>query len=172
MLHLHRAESWFGESGITVHRADPAVGIDRANAALRAAAGATLPLRALVLATGTRAAPAAAPPDGLSNVAVLRSAADAVRLRERLGSLPALPVVGGGFIGLEVAADRARHGQAVEVLESAPRLLLRSVSPELAEHVLQVHRASGIDVRLGVAVGGFEAVGDRLCGAGRGRRAA
>lgn len=72
------------------------------------------------------------------------------------------PDVGGGFIGLEVAATARALGKEVEVLESAPRLLMRSVSPELAEHVLQVHRASGMHVRLGVAVGGFEVAGDRL----------
>jgi 3-phenylpropionate/trans-cinnamate dioxygenase ferredoxin reductase subunit len=48
------------------------------------------------------------------------------------------------------------------VLEAAPRLLLRSVAPELAEHVLNTHRASGIDIRLGVAAGGFEFKGNRL----------
>jgi 3-phenylpropionate/trans-cinnamate dioxygenase ferredoxin reductase subunit len=145
-----------------VHRADPAVGIDRANRRVELQSGATLPYERLVLATGTRARRLPHLPEALSNVAVLRSAADAVRLRERLGGLSRLTVVGGGFIGLEVAATARALGKAVEVLESAPRLLLRSVSPELAEHVLQVHRASGIDVRLGVAVGGFEAEGDRL----------
>ena len=73
---------------------------------------------------------------GLANVAALRSAADAVRLRALLEAAQHLTVLGGGFIGLEIAATARALGKAVTVLESAPRLLARSVSPELAEHVL------------------------------------
>ena len=58
-------------------------------------------------------------------------------------------VLGGGFIGLEVAATARALGLGVSVLEAAPRLLSRSVSPELADHVLLTHRASGIDMRVG-----------------------
>lgn len=161
-LQLHRPESWFAEAGITLHRADPALAIDRAGRVVTLRSGAQLPYRHLVLATGTRARRLPHLPDGLSNVAVLRTAADAARLRERLPGFSRLTVVGGGFIGLEVAATARALGKEVVVLESAPRLLMRSVSPELAEHVLQVHRASGIDMRLGVAVGGFELSGERL----------
>ena len=98
----------------------------------------------------------------LVNVAALRRAADALRLRTLLESAQRLTVLGGGFIGLEIAASTRALGKAVTVLESAPRPLMRSVSPELAEHVLRTHRDSGIDVRLGVAVGGFEVARDRL----------
>lgn len=161
-LQLHRSESWFTESGVTLHRADPALGIDRAERSVRLRSGTTLPYTQLVLATGTRARRLPQLPDTLTNVVVLRTAADAWRLRDQLESMRRLTVVGGGFIGLEVAATARGLGKAVDVLESAPRLLMRSVSPELSAHVLQVHRESGIDVRLGVTVGGFEVDGDRL----------
>jgi 3-phenylpropionate/trans-cinnamate dioxygenase ferredoxin reductase subunit len=161
-LQLHRTESWFAEVGITLHRADAAVAIDRAGFALQLRSGAKVPYRHLVLATGTRARKLPHLPDGLSNVAVLRTAADAAWWRERLPAKHRLTVVGGGFIGLEVAATVRALGKDVEVLESAPRLLLRSVSPELADHVFQVHRVSGMHLRLGVGVGGFEIAGDRL----------
>jgi 3-phenylpropionate/trans-cinnamate dioxygenase ferredoxin reductase component len=161
-LQLHRAETWFAEAGISLHRADPAVGIDRAGRLLALRSGLTLPYRQLVLATGTRARHLPQLPEGLSNAGVLRTAADAAWWRERLPSSDRLTVVGGGFIGLEMAATALALGKAVTVLESAPRLLMRSVSPELGEHVLQVHRLNGMHLRLGVAVGGFEVVGDRL----------
>lgn len=161
-LQLHRAESWFDEAGITLHRADPAVAIDRVGRRVTLRSGRQLPYGHLVLATGTRARHLPHLPAGLSNVAVLRTAADAVRFRERLPAMTRLTVVGGGFIGLEVAATARALGKEVEVLESAPRLLMRSVSPELAGHVLQTHRDSGIVLRLGVAVGTFEVEGDRL----------
>jgi 3-phenylpropionate/trans-cinnamate dioxygenase ferredoxin reductase component len=161
-LQLHRTESWFAEVGITVHRADPALAIDRESRVLRLRSGVKLPYQQLVLATGTRARRLPHLPESLTNVAVLRTVADAAWWRERLPAIGRLTVVGGGFIGLEVAATARALGKEVEVLESAPRLLMRSVSPELAEHVLQVHRASGMHVHLGVSVGGFEVAGDRL----------
>jgi 3-phenylpropionate/trans-cinnamate dioxygenase ferredoxin reductase component len=115
-----------------------------------------------VLATGARARPLPQLPAGLANVHVLRSAADAERLRAAWPAAASLTVLGGGFIGLEVAATARALGKAVCVLETAPRLMQRSVSPELSAHVLDVHRASGIDVRTGVTVGGFEVEGGRL----------
>ena len=161
-LQSFRAEAWFGDAGITVHRADPAVAIDRAGRTVRLRSGAVLAYEQLVLATGTRARRLPHLHDDLDNVAVLRTAADALRLRTLFDATQRLTVLGGGFIGLEIAATARALGKSVTVLESAPRLLARSVSPEIAEHVLQTHRASGIDVRLGVAVGGFEVEGRRL----------
>ncbi len=161
-LQWHRAEAWFGESAITVHRADPAVAIDRDARKVSLRSGAQLSYEHLVLATGTRARRLPSLPEGLSNVAVLRSASDAVSMRERLGHTKRLTVLGGGFIGLEVAATARALGREVEVLESAPRLLARSVSAEVAEHVLQTHRDSGILMRLGVTVSDFEIADNSL----------
>jgi 3-phenylpropionate/trans-cinnamate dioxygenase ferredoxin reductase subunit len=161
-VQLHRAAPWFAEAGITLHIADPAVAIDRAKCQVRLQSGATLPYGRLVLATGTRARQLPGLPAGLANVRVLRSAADAQGLRDALPGLSRLTVLGGGFIGLEVAATARSLGKAVEVLEAAPRLLMRSLSPELAAHVQQTHRDSGISVRLGTRVDGFELDGGRL----------
>lgn len=161
-LQPHRAQAWYAEAGITLHRADAALAIDRAARTVTLASGTHLPYQTLVLATGTRARRLPHLPESLSNVDVLRSAADAQRWRERLRSIERLTVLGGGFIGLEVAATARALGREVQVLESAPRLLARSTSPELAEHVAQVHRASGVDLRLGVAVGDFEIEDGRL----------
>ena len=161
-LQPHRADTWYLDAGITLHRADPAIAIDRAHRRVRLQSGTELAYATLVLATGTRARRLPHLPDSLDNVAVLRTAADALRLRALLDAAQHLTVLGGGFIGLEIAATARAAGKAVTVLEAAPRLLMRSVSPELAEHVLQTHRANGIDLRLGVAAGGFEIEGHRL----------
>ena len=161
-VQLHRNEAWYVEAGITLHRADPAVAIDRAARTLTLRSGAVLPYAWLVLATGAAARTLPALPDRLANVAVLRSAADAQRLRGLLEAAQRVTVLGGGFIGLEIAATAALMGKSVSVLESAPRLLQRSVSPELAELVLNGHRAVGTDVRVGVTVSDFVVEGDRL----------
>jgi 3-phenylpropionate/trans-cinnamate dioxygenase ferredoxin reductase component len=161
-VQLHRAEPWFAEAGITLHRGDAVVSIDRAARTVQLRSGAVLPYAQLVLATGAVARTLPSLPATLANVAALRSAADALRLRGLLDAAQQLTVLGGGFIGLEIAATARALGKQVTVLESAPRLLSRSVSPELAEHVLATHRASGIDLRLGVKVGDFVIDGDRL----------
>lgn len=158
----HKAEAWYAEAGVQLHRADPAVALDRGARTVQLRSGAVLPYGQLVLATGARPRTLPQLPTGLANVALLRDAADARRLRTLLAEAASLTVLGGGFIGLEIAATARAQGKAVTLLESAPRLLGRSVSAELAEHVLQVHRGNGIDLQLGLAVGGFAHDGQRL----------
>jgi 3-phenylpropionate/trans-cinnamate dioxygenase ferredoxin reductase subunit len=158
----HRNEVWYTEQGITLHRGDAALAIDRAARTVTLRSGRALPYAWLVLATGAGARTLPWLPATLANVAVLRSAADARRLRQNLAAAASVTVLGGGFIGLEVAATAQALGKRVQVLEAAPRLLQRSVSPELADHVLATHRAAGIDVRLGVRVGDAEVIGERL----------
>ena len=161
-LQLHRAEAWFGDAGITVHRADAAMQIDREQHRVVLRSGKQLVYEHLVLATGARARRLPHLPDGLDNVVMLRSADDAVRLRRQLDAAQRVTVLGGGFIGLEIAGSARVLGKTVTVFEAAPRLLMRSVSPELSTHVFETHRAAGIDLQLGVAAGGFEVVGNRV----------
>jgi 3-phenylpropionate/trans-cinnamate dioxygenase ferredoxin reductase component len=161
-VQAHRADAWYADAGITLHRADPAVSIDRQQRSVQLRSGQSLGYEHVVLATGTRARRLPGLPESLTNVATLRTAADAARLRTLLHAAQNVTILGGGFIGLEIAATARAAGKAVTVLEAAPRLLMRSVSPELAEHVVQTHRANGIDLRLGATVGDFEVKGQRL----------
>jgi 3-phenylpropionate/trans-cinnamate dioxygenase ferredoxin reductase component len=161
-LQPFKTEAWYAEAGITVHRADAATAIDRTARTVTLRSGAVLPYGQLVLATGTRARQLPALPASLVNVATLRTAADAQRLRELFTAAQRVTVLGGGFIGLEIAATAQALGKTVTVLEVAPRLMGRAVSPELSEHVLQTHRANGLDVEVGVTVGDYEVTGDRL----------
>jgi 3-phenylpropionate/trans-cinnamate dioxygenase ferredoxin reductase subunit len=158
---LHRAEAWYGEAGITMHLGDPAVAIDRAARTVTLSSGAVLGWEKLVLATGTRARrlPALV---GLENVAQLRAADEAAQLRTLLATAQRVTVLGGGFIGLEVAATALGLGKAVTVIESAPRLLSRAVSPALSAHVLATHRAAGMDVRIAVRACNWQTEGRRL----------
>ena len=161
-LQVLKAPGWYADEGITVHRADAATAIDRDMRCVRLASGRVLPYRWLVLATGARSRRLPHLREDLANLVTLRTASEARRLRTLLHGCSSLTVVGGGFIGLELAASARALGRSVQVLESAPRLLARSVSPEVAQHVLETHRLQGIEVRLGVAVGGFEVESDRL----------
>jgi 3-phenylpropionate/trans-cinnamate dioxygenase ferredoxin reductase subunit len=87
-------------------------------------------------------------PQGAPGVFYLRTFDDTLALRANLPSLQRAVVLGGGFIGLEIAATLQAMGKQVTVLEAAPRLLARSLSPEMAAHLLQAHRDAGLDVRL------------------------
>ncbi len=164
---LHRAEAWYAEAGVTVLRGDPAISIDRDRRIVTLRSGSLLPYGRLVLATGSRARLLAELPERLANVATLRTAADAHALRENLAGIQSLTVVGGGFIGLEFAATARSLGKAVTVVEYAPRLLARAVSPDISGHVLAMHRDAGIDVHLDARIAGFE-----LEDTGAGRRLA
>ncbi len=81
-------------------------------------------------------------------VHVLRTRGDALRLRASLGPGRRLVVVGGGWIGLEVAATARQSGSAVTVLEQGPRLCARSVQPGVSAHLAALHAAHGVDLRL------------------------
>jgi len=159
---LHRSEAWLAEQGITVHLGDAAAVIERERRVLRLASGRELPYGQLVLATGAKARELPGVSPRLANVAVLRTAEDARRLRGLIDGCQRLTVLGGGFIGLEVAATARGLGKDVTVLEAAPRLLGRSVSPAVAEHLLDAHRANGIELRLGVKVDAPVVEGERL----------
>ncbi len=158
----HRGDAWYANAGITLHLDDPAVALDRAERSVRLRSGATLAYSQLVLATGARARRLAGLPPGLANVAELRHLADATALRARLGQAKTLTVLGGGFIGLEVAATARTLGLAVQVIEAQPRLLSRSVSAELAAHILATHQAAGIVFHLDAKLGALDHDGQSL----------
>jgi len=119
-----------------------AVRIERRSKTLRLADGVALPYRKLLLATG--AAPRKLP-RGLRHAAYLRTFEDMLYLRSRLGAGCRVVVVGGGFIGLELAAAARARQAAVTVVEALPRILMRAVPKELAETVQARHLAEGVE---------------------------
>ena len=112
--------------------------------------GGTLRYRRLVLATG--AAPRSLPLPGvdLPGVHLIRERAAALELRDALAAGGDVIVLGGGLIGLEVAAAAQERGCGVTVLEVADRLLGRVLPEVLADHVEAVHRDHGTTIELGV----------------------
>lgn len=161
-LQFHRDEAFFTKAGVKLHLGDPATAIDRDARTVRLHSGTILSYSSLVIATGARPRQLLHVSDALANVAVVRNAQDAIRLRGLLHQHQQLTVIGGGFIGLEIAATARSLRKDVQIVESANRLLARSVSPEVAAHVLAVHQQRGVDVRLDVAVGEFKVSDGRL----------
>jgi NADPH-dependent 2,4-dienoyl-CoA reductase/sulfur reductase-like enzyme len=108
----------------------------------------------VVIASGAepRQWPGGQAPEG---VLLLRTVEDCLAIRERLGSAPRVVVVGGGFIGGEVAATCRSLGLDVTLVEKASGPLVQALGAELAPCWAKLHREHGVDLRVGVGVDGF-----------------
>jgi 3-phenylpropionate/trans-cinnamate dioxygenase ferredoxin reductase component len=143
-----RSEAFFADRGICL-RPGPAVEIDRAGRMVQIAGGRWLGYDHLVLATGATARRLELPGQTLRGVAELRTLDDALALRRLLAGARRMVVLGGGFIGMEVASAAGKRGVEVTVLELADRVLSRVVTPPVSEAVAAYHRANGVQLRLG-----------------------
>jgi 3-phenylpropionate/trans-cinnamate dioxygenase ferredoxin reductase component len=135
--------------------------IDRAAQQLHLADGRSLAYDKLVLATGGRARLLSLPGADKANVFALRTIADVQGLRQHCQPGRRVAIVGGGFIGLEVAAVLVKLGLQVTVLEGLPRVLARVTVPEVSAFFERVHREAGVDLRTGVQISAFEG-GDKV----------
>jgi 3-phenylpropionate/trans-cinnamate dioxygenase ferredoxin reductase subunit len=129
-----------------------AVDIDRRSRKIRLGDHLALSFDKLLIGTGSNARKLAVPGADLAGVCYLRTMQDAIELKASLRDASEIVVVGGGFIGLEVAASAVKLGKKVTVLESASRLLERAVSAVVSKFLLDMHRQNGVDVRLGETV--------------------
>ncbi|ORB71660.1 NAD(P)/FAD-dependent oxidoreductase [Mycobacterium scrofulaceum] len=139
-----------------VLRGATAVGLDLSARTVRVRdEGQTLSLDfdGVVIASG--AEPRQWPGRAPEGVFLLRTVEDCLKIRERLGSRPRVVVVGGGFIGSEVAATCRLLGLDVVLVEKASGPLVQALGAELAPCWAKLHREHGVDLRVGVGVDGF-----------------
>jgi 3-phenylpropionate/trans-cinnamate dioxygenase ferredoxin reductase subunit len=123
----------------------------------------------LLLATGARARRLDLPGAAPSDVFYLRDIADSLAIRQRLAPRATLAVIGGGYIGLEVAAAARAWECRVVVLEAQEVVMQRVVAPEIGRFLTEVHEAAGVEIRTGVGVTGLGDEEDGrtvLCGDG------
>lgn len=132
------------------------VRIDRSHKQVHLEDGGTQAYDKLVLATGGRARSLSVPGADAPNVFGLRTIEDVRRIRERCQPGQRLTIVGGGFIGLEVAAVAIKLGLQVTLLEGLPRVLARVTVPEISSFFERMHREAGVDLRTGAQLAGFE----------------
>jgi len=126
--------------------------------------GSTESYDVLILATGARAIALPIPGADLEGVMFLRTAADAEALKARVGPAKTLAVVGGGYIGLEVAASGRGLGAEVVVLEREDRLLARVACETLSSFFKTYHEQHGVTFELGAAVMSFEGEAGHVVG--------
>ena len=136
-----------------------AVGVDLAAREVILAAGGRLRYDVLVIATGARPRRWKRAAD-MQNVWTLRTDSDAAQIAAFVQGTGRLGVLGGGFIGCEVAASAREMGCPVTLLEVLPAPLARVLGTAAGEEIAQRHRAAGVDLRCGVAVEEIVADGD------------
>ena len=144
-----RPPSLLESRGITLRPGVRVLGIDRPAKRLLLASGEALAYDALVLATGARNRVLPVPGAELSGVLSLRGSTDAIRLRQALATARRIVVIGGGFLGLEVASTAAAAGLAtVHVVEAGLRLMGRAVSMPVSDYLLRRHTQAGTAILL------------------------
>ncbi len=130
--------------------------IDRAAKTVRLADGSSLAWTGLALATGARARRPALPGAELEGVCVLRDIADAREIARRMETAQKIVVIGGGFIGLEVAATARKKNLEVKVIEALDRLMARAVTPAISHFFAELHLAHGVDLMFSTQVVALE----------------
>jgi 3-phenylpropionate/trans-cinnamate dioxygenase ferredoxin reductase subunit len=141
--------------------------IDRASHTVLLDDGSDIPYAKLLLATGARPRKLNTPGADVASVLYLRTFADALAMRAYLKPGIRLMVIGGGFIGLEIAASALERGCSVTVVEMAPRILGRAVPAEVAAVVAEAHMAAGIRQIVGIGIAAIERQGsERVPGNG------
>ncbi len=146
-----------GPGGLASHNVhvEPAAAcatIDRAARSVRLHDGRQFPYDALVIATGSVVREIPQLPLGTPHVHYLRTATDAQALKGALRQSKHLLVIGGGLIGLEVAAVAAELGVRTTVVEMAPRILARVCDEETSSIIEEAHRQHGVTISVNTAL--------------------
>ncbi|MFC3244347.1 NAD(P)/FAD-dependent oxidoreductase [Gordonia humi] len=146
-LFTHDA-NWYADHDVDVRTGVRAERIDPRAHRVDLSDGTSVDYAKLLLATGSSSRRL----DGADGALYLRSLDDSDRIREVIGEDRTLVIVGGGWIGLEVAATARQAGTRVTVVEPQSQPLERILGTTVAEVFAGVHRDNGVDLRLGVGV--------------------
>lgn len=155
---------FYADNDIDVKLGDTVVSIDRSTQEVELLSGGKLGYDYLVIATGATPRQLPIPGGDLQGVRTLRTLSDAQALEASLAEGEPLIIVGGGFVGLEVAAAARSKNAEVTVLEREARLLARVASPSLSSSLARHHRAQGINIHTDADVVRFVARGDKVSG--------
>jgi len=151
-----RPDSFYAESQCKMLLNTRATTIDRARKVVQLSDGVALPYERLLIATGARVRTLPLKGSDLKGVHYLRGIADVDAIRPRLVPGSRLAVVGGGYIGLEVAAVAVKRGVDVTVIEAADRVMVRAVTPRMSAFYEQYHRSAGVKFLLNATAQAFQ----------------
>lgn len=145
-------QAMYADKNIELRLGIRAVAVDAQAHTVMLAGGETIAYDKLMLATGSRPRPLPVPGTELASVFMLRTIADTESIRHAIQPGESVAVVGGGWIGLEIAAGARKLGAKVTVVEALDRLCARAVTPDLSAFLKAAHEAQGVDIRLNAAV--------------------
>ncbi len=154
-------ETFYREREIELRLGARVTAIECSEQRIRLSDGDTIGYDKLLLTTGSRVRKPSIPGADLAGTFYLRDIDDSLAIRSRLNPDARLVIVGGGYIGLEVAAAARRRGCHVTVLELQDVVMGRVVAPEISRFYAEVHREHGVDIRTGAEVLRIEG-GDRV----------
>ncbi|WP_026154605.1 NAD(P)/FAD-dependent oxidoreductase [Rhizobium leguminosarum] len=140
------------ENGIRLLTGVEARDFDPVSRTVTLSDGTALSYDKLLLATGAAARSFPGAPHGSRHIRSLRTHHDAAALREAMKPGTHIAIIGGGFIGLELAATARLLGAEITVIEGLERVLKRGVPEEIAHLLTERHRAEGVDIRCGVSI--------------------
>lgn len=155
-------ENFYDSHGIELHLGVRATRIDRDARQVELSDGERLGYDKLLLTTGSSVVRLRLPGGELDGLHYLRTLPDSMRLKSALQSGGRAVIVGGGWIGLEVAAAARHYGVEVDLIEPQQTPLYSVLGPELGEFYAQLHRDHGVRLHLGVGVTAFRDEGGRV----------
>ena len=147
-----RAPAFYADRKIDLVTGKTAVAVDRVARRVTTRDGAVFHYDHLALATGARVRRPPIPGLEAEGVRTLRDIADAQAIKDDLAGCEEVVVIGGGFIGLELAAVANKLGKKVTVLEAQERLMARAIAPEVSAFYASAHRKRGIAIELNVRI--------------------
>lgn len=154
-----KSDAFYEEAGCELILSTTATAIHRADRTVELADGRLLAYDKLLLATGARVRKLKCPGADLPGIHYLKTIADVDGLQSVFQSGKRIAIVGGGYIGLEVAAVGAKRGLDVTVFEAMDRLMARAVSPQLSAFYAAEHEKAGVTLKLRTGVEAFEGNG-------------
>jgi 3-phenylpropionate/trans-cinnamate dioxygenase ferredoxin reductase subunit len=159
---LLRPEGFYADQRIEVKTGVKATALDRATRVVTFSDASIERYDKLLIATGARVRKLTLPHSDLEEVLYLRSIDDVDVIRAHIKPGKRVVLIGGGYIGLEVAAVAVKHGATVTVIEMAHRLMARTTSEPVALFYEQEHKKNGVTIKVNSMCQGFEETAGRL----------
>ena len=159
-----RAQDWYVDRRVTLMSGREVVSIDVASRRITLDDGNVLSFDRLVLATGATAREFPTV-EGMEGVFTLRNPDDARQLRAAAAAARSALIIGGGYIGLEIAATLTKAGKKVTIIEAAARVLARVASPPISAFFEARHGDAGVDVITGKSLAEIRSQNGKFVGA-------
>ncbi len=154
-----RPEKFYADRNIDLRTGTTVTGIDRENKSVTTSGGDTISYEKLLIATGGRPRKLTIEGSHLPGIYYLRTIADVDDISAAMKSATSVCIVGGGYIGLEVASVAVVSGLRVNVLEMEERVLQRVTTPEMSQFYHDLHTSRGVNIHVSTACSGFEGDG-------------